>query len=127
MVQGVERRKFPRAYFTVSDSIFAVFELPEPEKFSMSTNVLSLSEGGISFIGQKEALESLKAGDQILLVRIFEPEDLHFLHNIRLQVRHTINEPGMEHVLVGCRFLDPSEEQKTGISKFVNNWLNRSK
>ena len=126
MVQGVERRKYPRAYFTVSDSIFAVFELPEPEKFSMSTNVLSLSEGGISFIGQKEAMEDLNAGDKILLVRIFEPEELHFLHNIRLQIRHTISEPEMGHVLSGCNYLDISEEQKTGISRFVENWLNRS-
>ncbi|NOZ14020.1 MAG: PilZ domain-containing protein [Acidobacteria bacterium] len=126
MVQGIERRKHPRAYFTVRDSIFAVFQLPEPEKFSMSTNVLSLSAGGISFIGQKEALEDVKAGHEILLVRVFEPEELHFLHNIRLQVRHTINEPGMEHILAGCRFIDISETQKEGISKFVTGWLNRS-
>lgn len=126
MVQGAERRKYPRAYFTVKDSILAVFELPEPERFSMSTNVLSLSEGGISFIGQKEALESLNAGDEITLVRVFEPEELHFLHNLRLQVRHTISEPGMEHVLSGCHYLDISEEQKTGISRFVENWLNQS-
>ena len=126
MVQGVERRKFPRAYFTVKDSILAVFQLKEPEEYTMSTNVLSLSEGGISFIGQKEALEDMKTGDEILLMRVFEPETLNFLRSIRLQVRHTINEPGMEHILAGCKFIDVSEEQKRGISKFVENWLNRS-
>ncbi len=125
MTQGIERRKYKRAYFTVKDNILAVFELTAPERFSMSTNILSLSEGGVSFIGQKEALETLKPGDEILLVRVFEPEDLHFLQNIRLQVRHSINEPGMEHILAGCQFLNASDGQKIGISHFVENWLDR--
>jgi len=123
MKKGVERRKYPRAYFTVKDGITGLFELPGSEKFTMSTNILSLSEGGISFIGQKEAMENVKIEDGILLVRVFEPTKLHFLNNVFIHVRHTINEPDMGHVLCGCRFANLSEEQKSEIGKFVKNWL----
>ncbi len=126
MVQGVERRKYPRAYFTVKDGITAVFELPGPEKFTMSTNILSLSEGGISFIGQKEALENLATEDKILLVRLVEPQKLQFLQKVLIQVRHTINEPEMKHIVCGCRFIDISTDQRKGISEFVVNMLNPS-
>lgn len=123
MVQGVERRKYPRAYFTVKDGVTGLFQLPGPEKFTMSTNILSLSEGGISFIGLKEAMENVKMEDGILLVRVFEPAKLHFLNNVFIQVRHTIDEPDMGHVLCGCSFSNLPEEQKSEIGKFVRNWL----
>ncbi len=123
MKKGVERRKYPRAYFTVKDGITGLFELPGPEKFNMSTNILSLSEGGISFIGQKEAMENVKTEDGILLVRVFEPAELHFLNNVFIHVCHTIDEPDMGHVLCGCRFANLSEEQKKELGTFVKNRL----
>ncbi len=126
MVQGVERRKYPRAYFTVKDGIAAVFELPGPEKFTMATNILSLSEGGISFIGQREALEGLTAEDEILLVRLIEPKALRFLSSVLIQIRHTIDEPEMKHIVCGCRFTNINMAQKSGISNFVKDVLNIS-
>ncbi|PJB76814.1 MAG: hypothetical protein CO090_10010 [Acidobacteria bacterium CG_4_9_14_3_um_filter_49_7] len=126
MVQGVERRKFPRAYFTVKDGITAVLELPGPEKFTMSTNILSISEGGISFIGQREALEGFTSEDEILLVRCIEPEELRFLHSVVMQIRHTIDEPGMKHIVCGCQFVNISLEQRCGVYKFVESILDDS-
>ncbi|NOY23945.1 MAG: PilZ domain-containing protein [Acidobacteria bacterium] len=126
MVQGVERRKYPRAYFTVKDGITAVFELPGPEKFAMSTNILSLSEGGISFIGQREALENLTTEDEVLLVRLIEPQKLQFLQRVLIQVRHTINEPEMKHIVCGCHFININTDQRKGISEFVDNMLDPS-
>ncbi len=126
MVQGIERRKFPRAYFTVKDNITAVFELPGPERFTMSTNILSISEGGISFIGQREVLEGLTSEDEILLVRLIEPEELSFLHNVVMQIRHTIDEPGMKHIVCGCHFVNIKREQRYGLYQFVEKILDGS-
>ena len=125
MVQGINRRKYPRAHFTIQDKVFAVFELPGPANVSMSTYILSLSEGGISLIGSQDAMAGLKTGDKLTLVKVLEPEELQILRNIRLQVRHTISELDMEHTLSGCCFLNATKEQKTVVATFVDKWLNR--
>ena len=126
MVQGIERRLYPRAYFTISDDVFAVFELPGPDKMSLSTNVLSLSEGGISFIGQKETLQELQLEEELFLSRVFEPENLQFLHQIPMAVRHIIDDIEMEHVICGCQFLSMTELQRVKLKAFIEDWLRKT-
>jgi len=122
MVQGVERRRHRRIYFTVEDGIFAVIELPFWDDASISTNLLSLSEGGVSFICHKEHGD-LEPGQNLMLSRVFEPEELSFLHQVPMQVRHTINEPDMPHMVVGCQFLDISPDHKARIADYIARQL----
>jgi len=115
---GMERRVSKRAYFTVEDGVFAVLELPGPDKMSVSTNLLSLSEGGVSFIAHKE-IRHIEAGQQLLLVRVFEPESLSFIHQVPIEVRHIINEDDMPHLVCGCQFTDIGDDARLRIREFV--------
>jgi len=115
---GMERRQCKRAYFTIEDGVFAVLELPGPDKMSVSTNLLSLSEGGVSFIAHKE-MRNIEQGQQLLLVRVFEPEPLSFIHQIPIQVRHIINEDDMPHLVCGCQFTELGDDARLRIREFV--------
>ena len=113
-----DRRRSRRTYFTVEDGVFAVIELGEADKMSLSTNLLSLSEGGISFIAQKE-LNQIQPGERLLLVRVFEPETLSFIHQITIQVRHTISDDEMPHIVCGCQFINLGDDQRKRIQEYV--------
>ena len=113
-----EKRKSKRIYFTASDGIFAVIELPGPEKMSLSTNLLSLSEGGISFIAQREN-SAIEKGAELLLVRVFEPRELSFLHELPVEVCHIIEDEDLPHVVCGCQFTTISAPLKQKIREFL--------
>ena len=118
MTQGIERRRHRRVYFTAEDGVFAVIELKAGAGTTLSTNLLSLSEGGVSFIAQKETV-SVEAGNKVLLVRVFEPESLQFLHEIPMEIRHTITDMEMPHVVCGCEFDELSDHQLEEIREYV--------
>ncbi len=124
MNQGIERRKHRRIYFTAEDGVFAVIELKSGKATTLSTNLLSLSEGGVSFIAQKETV-SVEKGNHVLLVRVFEPESLQFLHEIPMEIRHTITDIEMPHVVCGCEFEQLADHQLEKIREFVAVKMNR--
>lgn len=118
MSQGMERRRHGRIYFTAEDGVFAVIELKAGSGMTLSTNLLSLSEGGVSFIAQKDSV-SVEKGNRVLLVRVFEPESLQFLHEIPMAIRHTITDTEMPHVVCGCEFENLSDHQLEKIREYV--------
>ncbi len=118
MNQGIERRRHRRIYFTAEDGVFAVIEMKGTAATTLSTNLLSLSEGGVSFIAQKEIV-SVASGNHVLLVRVFEPESLQFLHEVPMEIRHTITDSDMPHVVCGCEFKQLPDDQLEKIREFV--------
>lgn len=113
-----EKRKSKRTYFTATDGVFAVIELPGPDKMSLSTNLLSLSEGGISFIAQREN-NTMEKGAELLLVRVFEPQELSFLHELPVEICHIIEDDELPHVVCGCQFKSIPETLQVKIREFL--------
>jgi len=118
-----DRRVHARVHFTVEDGVSVLLERTSPDgvhAMLVSAFVLNLSEGGMAIIGRNPALMNLKPGDTLTLVRMLAPEELAFLKQVELEVRHALYEEETEHILAGCRFVDLSPEAREQIARFVS-------
>lgn len=117
----IEKRRHLRIYFTLEDGIFAKLGFPENKRSELTTNMLSLSEGGISFIFNKDNVGTVLEGEKILIKNILKPENLTFLNNVQTEVRHVVTSNEMNHLICGCQFLDLKNEIKLQIKELVEN------
>ena len=85
------------------------------------TRLLSLSEGGLSFMTFQGVFDEPQVDEQLHLEGVLRPEGLLFLQNVGLQVRHHIG--GDAHLIIGCRFIDPGDELQHRLRGFIFSYL----
>lgn len=120
----IDKRRHPRVYFTLEDGIFTSLTFPEKNDEPITTNMLSLSEGGISFIFDKESVGSIFEGEKIEIVNVIKPLNLTFLNNIQTEVKHVVTSNELNHLVCGCEFLDLKSEMREKIKSIVENVSN---
>jgi len=116
-----EKRKHPRIYFTLEDGIFTALGFPEKSNESITTNMLSLSEGGVSFIFNKENVANIYPGEKIKIKKVIKPESLSFLTDVETEVKHIVTDNELNHIVCGCQFLDLKSELKNKIQSIVES------
>jgi c-di-GMP-binding flagellar brake protein YcgR len=119
-----DRRRFERAIFSLEDEITGVLSIPEQQGKSITVYVINLSAGGMQFTLNSEVDGKMEKGDRLVLMQIKAPYNLGFLLNIDVEVMWVLNPPMLEHVGVGCAFLNIPESSKKQIEEFVDSWNN---
>lgn len=119
-----DRRRFERAIFSLEDEITGVLSIPEQQGKSITVYVINLSAGGMQFTLNSDVDTKIEKGDRLVLMQIKAPYNLGFLLNIDVEIMWVLNPPMLEHVGVGCAFLNIPESSKTQIDEFVNSWNN---
>ncbi len=116
------RRRYRRILFTIEDKINGTFSIPGGESRPISVKILNLGEGGIHFVVNPKDNDKIKTGAKLILLQIEGPDPLRYLVNIDAEVKWVLNHDIMEHVGVGCEFLNISENSRLQIRSFVDSW-----
>ncbi len=116
-----EKRKHSRIYFTLEDGIFTALDFPEKSNENVTTNMLSLSEGGVSFIFNKENVANIFPGEKIKIKKVIKPESLSFLTDVETEVKHIVTDNELNHIVCGCQFLDLKSELRNKIQSIVES------
>ena len=116
------RRRFHRILFTVEDNINGTLSIPGGENRPISVKILNLGEGGIHFVVYPKDNDKIKTGAKLILLQIEGPDPLRYLVNVDAEVKWVLNHNIMEHVGVGCEFLNIPENSRMQIRSFVASW-----
>ena len=117
-----DRRKFERAIFLLEDKITAVLSIPGHQGVTSTVYILNLSLGGMQFTPNSDDVLHLKKGDRLVLMQIQTAGNSQFLLNIDAEVKWILNPPMLEHIGIGCSFLNIPESSLEQIKKVVANW-----
>jgi len=117
-----ERRKYQRAFFDLDDHVTGIFSLLNNAGKAISTYILNIGMGGIYFTLNSDADLAIKKGDRLVLLQIKASFDLEFLLNIDAEVKWVLNPPMLEHIGVGCEFVNIPESSLDKIKSFVDSW-----
>jgi c-di-GMP-binding flagellar brake protein YcgR len=122
MEDSRERRQYKRAIFSLDDNVIGIFSLLNYERKAISANILNLGMGGIHFTVDAAEDLHIERGDRIVLLQIKASLDLQFLLNVDSEVKWILNPPILEHMGVGCAFVNVPESSLEKIDTFVNSW-----
>jgi c-di-GMP-binding flagellar brake protein YcgR len=117
-----ERRRFERAIFSLEDEITGVLSFPEQQSKSVTVYIINLSAGGMQFTLNSDVDPQIEKGDRLVLIQIKAPYNLGFLLNIDVEIMWVLNPAMLEHVGVGCAFLNIPESSREQIDEFVESW-----
>jgi c-di-GMP-binding flagellar brake protein YcgR len=115
------RRKFDRAIFSLEDKITAVVSIQGHQGKTITVYILNLGLGGMQFTPNSDDLQ-LQKGDRLVLMQIKTSMNTQFLLNIDAEVRWILNPPMLEHIGIGCAFINIPESSLEQITQVVDNW-----
>jgi len=117
-----ERRRFERIFFSEDDEIRGTFQLPEHHNMSMAAKIMDICEDGMCLdLKEYDESDTLNDEDHLIFTEIRGTEDLHFLVNIELEIRWTLN---LKHFAIGCEFVNLSPSIREQIRQMMNSWEN---
>lgn len=117
-----ERRQYPRIYFVPEDDTAADVRPPAPVVDPPApARLLSLSEGGLSFLAGIGTFPRLREGDQLTLDRIDRPAELTFLRAVDLEVCHV--HTGDRNLVCGCQFVNIPPGSRTDLRDYIRERL----
>jgi c-di-GMP-binding flagellar brake protein YcgR len=118
---GQERRRFKRVAIPVDDRIMGFISSPRLiADESIAVNIIDLSAGGLHFFLRRGSFKEITTGDHLTLRKIKGTENLDFISNIELEVIWIADHPSLEHVGLGCEFLNISDEIRQQIDQFID-------
>ncbi len=120
--ENSDRRRFPRAIFSVEDGITGVLSIPGIHEKALSARILNLSEGGLQFSLDEKDKMKIHKGDRIVLLQIKAPSTLKFLMNIDAEVKWVLSNDVLELAGAGCAFINLSAISREQIAGFVEAW-----
>lgn len=115
-----ERRKFDRAIFSLEDKITAILSLPGYQGRTITVYILNLGTGGMQFTPDANGEIWLKKGDRLVVMQIKTSVNSQFLLNIDAEVKWILNPPMLEHIGIGCAFLNIPESSLEQITKVMD-------
>jgi len=122
MDSAQERRQFDRALFSFEDNVTAVLSIPGQQGRTFTVYILNLGLGGMQFTPNSDSEIQLKKGDRLVLMQIKTATNSQILLNIDAEVKWILNPPMLEHIGVGCAFLNIPESSLQQITKVMENW-----
>jgi c-di-GMP-binding flagellar brake protein YcgR len=118
----IEKRRHQRLYFSSDDKIEALLTINDTGLkvgAVILATVLNLSESGIGLSILRNQTRSLKTDERLFLIQIYDLVDFRLDFIIELKIKWLLDNQALEHVVLGCEFLDMPESSKQLIRNYV--------
>jgi c-di-GMP-binding flagellar brake protein YcgR len=113
-----DQRKYPRIFFPAEKVALAKI-VPAGGEESVDVRLLNVSEGGVGFHLKRSADIRLKVNDPVLLIAIFGHPHLNSISDLPMEVRWIMDEEYLDHVAVGCEFINLDDHNRELLQDFV--------
>jgi c-di-GMP-binding flagellar brake protein YcgR len=117
--ERVEKRERARIFFTLEEGVTATVSSHGTDAQSIPITILSLSSGGLSFLGNRYKLPGITEGEQLTLSSINFPQPLGTIDNLRLAVIYILDFHHNVRLSFGCEFRDIPNSLAEKIEDFV--------
>ena len=118
-----ERRQFTRAFFSHEKKISAVFSTTQFPQKAIFVQVVNMSHGGVFFTFRSTRELKLQKGDHIIFKEFREKDLPPFSIQLEATIIWVLDEPAMEFVGVGSKFVHLSPENKDQLEQFIRSYL----
>jgi|MudIll2142460700_1097286.scaffolds.fasta_scaffold42550_3 c-di-GMP-binding flagellar brake protein YcgR len=122
-VNPQERRQFIRAFFSHEKKISAVFSTIQSPQKAIFVQVVNISHGGVFFTFRSTRELQLQKGDRIVFKEFREKDLPPFSIHLEATIVWVLDEPAMEFVGVGSKFINLSPENKDKLELFIQSYL----
>ena len=116
-----ERRRFQRIFFSIEDGIKGIIAFLDYQRGLLVAHIINIGEGGLGLAVSKDKKDKIVKGDQIILTHITGMQGLESLVNVDAKIKWLMDDPSLEFVVFGCKFLDISEPMKDAIGIFIDS------
>jgi c-di-GMP-binding flagellar brake protein YcgR len=116
---GAEKRKFKRIVFSARDEVTGTVTWPEHADKPFSYRISDISAGGVRFIISKRDSPPIIDHDDRLLLGEIKGTRLEFVADVALAVRWVIEHEMFEHMVIGCEFVNITDDVRMQIDQFV--------
>jgi len=116
-----ERRRFERLFFSAEENISGVFRLPEPYRQQALGSIMDMNQEGIGITFPKDECPQLVTGDSLVLIKIMD-ERFSFMGNIGMKIMWVLNHRSLDHMAMGCEFIQASSDLREQISEILKKW-----
>lgn len=117
--ERVEKRERARIFFTLEEGVTATVSSHGTVAQSIPITILSLSSGGLSFLGNRYKLPGIAEGEQLTLTSINFPQPLGTIDNIRIEVIYILDFHHNVRLSFGCEFKGIPGSLAEQIEEFV--------
>lgn len=115
----IEKRKNTRVFFAVEEDIAATVSGHENSTLSIPVTLLSISPGGLSFMGNRYKLPELSEGDHISLSGIGTPSPLGPIDSVEAEVKYILDLQHNVRLSIGCEFAEIPGIPNEKIADFI--------
>ena len=116
-----ERRRFQRIFFSIEDGIKGIIAFLDYQRGLLVAHIINIGEGGLGLAVSNDKKDKRVKGDQIILTHITGMQGLESLVNVDAKIKWLMDDPSLEFVVFGCKFLDISEPMKDAIGIFIDS------
>lgn len=121
---GSEKRKFKRIVFSAKDEVMAVVTFPEKPDDPVFYKISDIGAGGLRFMLPKsDAPEIISFNDTLFLHEIKGKSPLEMVAGVQLEVRWVMHHEMLDHMVIGCEFVNIAEDVSRQIDQFVESEL----
>jgi c-di-GMP-binding flagellar brake protein YcgR len=117
--ERIEKRERARVFFTLEEDITAVVSSHGTNVQSIPVTILSLSAGGVSFLGNRYKFTGISEGDKLTLSKFNFPQPLGTIENLKVDVIYILDFQHNVRLSFGCEFIDIPGSLSEKIEKFV--------
>lgn len=121
--EKTERRKFKRFVFSPRDEVYGEFKFPGLLEDPAVLKIADIGAGGLRAVVPKDLAADVGEGHFIFLIEIKGRSRLELVARVGLKVRWVLSHPALAHAMIGCEFLDLSDENRAQIDDFVESEL----
>ncbi len=118
-----ERRQNSRVFFSLEDEIGAILAAHGDTKEEVPVTVLSLSPGGLSFMGNRYKLPGMHEGETLVFNTLTTPDPLGPIERIEAVVRYVLDIEHNVRISVGCEFVKVPRALEKKIEDYVSKRL----
>ena len=117
--ERIEKREYARVFFTLEEDITATVSSHETTVQSIPITILSLSAGGLSFLGNRYKLPEIAEGEQLTLTALNFPQPLGIIDNVKVVIIYMLDFQHNVRLSFGCEFVDIPVSLAEKIEEFV--------
>lgn len=116
----VDNRESGRVFFTLEEGINATITSHKDKALSIPITLLSLSAGGLSFMGNRYKLPKIAEGDRVTLTAVTTPLPLGPIDQLEADIVYVLDFQHNVRLSFGCRFTGLPLSQTKKIHQFVH-------
>lgn len=117
--ERIEKRERARVFFTLEEGVTATVSSQGTTAQSIPITILSLSSGGLSFLGNRYKLPGIAEGEQLTLTSVNFPQPLGTVENLRIVVIYILDFHHNVRLSFGCEFQEIPGPLAEKIEEFV--------